>query len=143
MYWQNIGHKFPADLLMKTHLSNTSYNKLDFRDCKVCKFDPSKLTEPCEIYRFSMRNFILSLWNVDFLQICISKAICLMICKEILQRSVNVLNVDWLKFCSHSNSAVLALFGSLKNWTLKQAWLFYKFFTPWSALSSFMYITFY
>ena len=69
--------------------------------------------EPCEIYRFTMRNFILFLWNMDFLQISISKAICLMICKEILQRPVNVLKVDWLKFCS--NSAVLALIGSLKK----------------------------
>ena len=114
MYRQKIEHKFPADLLMKAHLSNANYHKLDFRDCKVCKFDPSKFTEPCEIYRFSMRNFILFLWNVDFLQISISKAICLMICKEILQRPVNILNVDWLKFCSNSNSALLALFSSLK-----------------------------
>ena len=114
MHRQKIELKFPADLLMKAYLSNTNYNKLDFRDCKVCKFDPSKFTEPCEIYRFSMRNFILFLWNVDFLQISISKAICLMICKEILQRPVNILNVDWLKFCSHSNFAVLALFSSLK-----------------------------
>ena len=139
MYRQKIELKFPADLLMKAHLSNANYHKLDFRDCKVCKFDPSKFTEPCEIYRFSMRNFILFLWNVDFLQISISKAICLMICKEILQRPVNVLKVDWLKFCS--NSAVLALFGSLKNWSLKQIWLFYlfyKLFCQWSGWSRIM-----